>query len=207
MVKNFTLPVDVRDGSYWETPDSIKLNWVKKRLRCIVIPGDIIQKRIEFMAREITEDYRGSDGLMIVTVLQGAQKFSSELSYLIDNENVEFDSVRISSYENDRSTGEGRETLLLKNDITGKDVLIVEDIVDTGLQMKGFLKRLSDDYRPRSLRLVTLMDKPARREVELEISYCGFIVPDEFVVGYGLDYNEKYRNLPFVGVLREEFIK
>ncbi len=207
MAKNFTQPVDVRDGSYWETPDSITLNWVKKRLRCILIPGEIIQKRIEFMAREITEDFRGSEGLMIVTVLQGAQKFSSELSYLIDNENVEFDSVRISSYEDDRSTGEGRETMLLKNDITGKDVLIVEDIVDTGLQMKGFLKRLGNSHHPRSLSLVTLMDKPARREVDLRIDYCGFTVPDEFVVGYGLDYNEKYRNLPFVGVLREEFIK
>ena len=163
--------------------------------------------RIRFMAEEITRDYHGSRTLVIVTVLQGAQKFASELSYLIDHENVEFDSVRISSYEDDRSTGNGTQTMILKNDITGKDVLIVEDIVDTGRQMSHFLERLAAAENPRSLRLVSLMDKPARREVELAIDYCGFVVPDAFVVGYGLDFNEKYRNLPFVGVLKEEFTR
>ncbi len=207
MCKNFTQPIDVRDGSYHETSDSIELNWVRKRIKYILIPEDIIRKRIQFLARQVTEDYRGSDALVIVTVLQGAQKFSSELSYLIDNENVEFDSVRISSYIDDRSTGEGQTTMLLKNDVTGKDLLLVEDIVDTGRQMKGFLDRVSATLSPRSVRLATLMDKPARREVELQVDYCGFVVPDEFVVGYGLDYNEKYRNLPFVGVLEEEYVQ
>jgi len=207
MSKNFTQPVDVRDGSYRETPDSIEINWVKKRVKYILIPEDIIKKRIRFMAQQITEEFRGSDGLMIVTVLQGAQKFSSELSYLIDNENVEFDSVRISSYIDDHSTGEGQTTMLLKNDVTGKDLLVIEDIVDTGRQMKGFLHLVETTMNPRSVHLVTLMDKPNRREVELSIDYCGFIVPDEFVVGYGLDFNEKYRNLPFVGVLKEEYTR
>ena len=204
MVKDFTQPIDVRDGSYRETPDSIELNWVRRKIKYILVPGDIIQRRIRFLARRITEDYRDSKGLVIVTVLQGAQKFSSELAYLIDNEHVEFDSVRISSYVGDRSTGEGKTTLPLKNDVTGKDLLIVEDIVDTGCQMKGFLDRIEAELDPRSVRLVTLTDKPARRKVDLEIHYRGFIIPDEFVVGYGMDYNEKYRNLPFIGVLRDE---
>ena len=205
-MQNFTSAVDVRDGRYAETVDSIGLNWVRKRLKYIMIPEEIIRKRIRFMADEITADFRHSDSLMIITVLQGAQKFASELAYLIDNENVEFDSVRISSYTNDRSTGEGRTTMVLTNDVIGKDLLIVGDIVDTGRQMKGFLQWIRDAMHPRSVRLVSLLDKPARREVEdLEIDYTGFIVPDEFVVGYGLDFNEKYRNLPFVGVLKEEF--
>ena len=203
MTQNFTRPVDVRDGRYSETVDSIELNWVRKRIEYIMIPEDIIRKRIRFMARQITEDFHLSDSLVIITVLQGAQKFASELAYLIDNENVEFDSVRISSYVKDRSTGEGRTTMVLKNDVTGKDLLIVEDIVDTGRQMKGFLRWISEAMHPRSIRLVTLLDKPARREVDLKIDYVGFIVPDEFVVGYGLDFNEKFRNLPFVGVLKE----
>jgi len=187
MVKDFTQPIDVRDGSYRETPDSIELNWVRRKIKYILVPGDIIQRRIRFLARRITEDYRDSKGLVIVTVLQGAQKFSSELAYLIDNEHVEFDSVRISSYVGDRSTGEGKTTLPLKNDV-----------------MKGFLDRIEAELDPRSVRLVTLTDKPARRKVDLEIHYRGFIIPDEFVVGYGMDYNEKYRNLPFIGVLRDE---
>lgn len=207
MVKDFTKPIDVRDGSYRETPDSIELNWVRRKIKYILIPGDIIQRRIRFLARQITEDYRDSRGLVIVTVLQGAQKFSSELAYLIDNEYVEFDSIRISSYVGDKSTGEGRMTLPLKNDVTGKDLLIVEDIVDTGNQMKGFLERIRADLDPRSVRLVTLTDKPARREVDLTIDYKGFVIPDEFVVGYGMDYNEKYRNLPFIGVLRDEVVR
>ncbi len=204
--QNFTSAVDVRDGRYAETVDSIGLNWVRKRLKYIMIPEEIIRKRIRFMADEITADFHRSDSLMIVTVLQGAQKFASELAYLIDNENVEFDSVRISSYTDDRSTGEGRTTMVLKNDVIGKDLLIVEDIVDTGRQMKSFLQWIREAMHPRLVRLVSLLDKPARREVkDLQIDYTGFIVPDEFVVGYGLDFNEKYRNLPFVGVLKEEF--
>jgi hypoxanthine phosphoribosyltransferase len=205
MVKNFTRPVDVRDGSYWETVDSIELNWIKKRIEYILIPEDIIKKRICCLAKQITADFQQSDALVIVTVLQGAQKFAAELAYLIDNENVEFDSVRISSYIDDRSSGAGETTMILKNDVTGKDLLIVEDIVDTGMQMQGFMEWVSTSMNPRSVRLVTLMDKPSRREVDLKIDYCGFIIPDEFVVGYGLDFNEKYRNLPFVAVLKEEY--
>lgn len=202
MAQNFNFPIDVRDGRYCETIDSVELNWVRKRIEYILIPEDVIKKRIRFMAKQITDDYRDSEGLVIVTVLQGAQKFAAELAYLIDNENVQFDSVRLSSYDGDRSTGETRTSMLLKNDISNKDVLIVEDIVDTGHQMEGFLHNVRADLQPRSLRLVSLMDKPSCREVELTIDYCGFVIPNEFVVGYGLDFNEKYRNLPFVAVLK-----
>ena len=95
-------------------------------------------------------------------------------------------------------------TLPLKQDVNDKDVLIVEDIVDTGRQMRGFIDRMKKIAKPRSVQIVTLTEKPARRKVEINLPYCGFIVPDEFIVGYGMDYNEKYRNLPFIGVLREE---
>jgi len=204
MLTNFTEPIDVRDGRYGETAESIGLNWIRKKLKYVMIPEDIIGKRIRFLARRITRDYRDSQALLLVTVLQGAQKFAAELAYRIDNENMEFDSVRISSYLAATSTGAGRETLPLKQDVTGKDVLIVEDIVDTGRQMRGFMDRIAATSSPRSIRLVTLTEKPARRRVDLEIDYCGFIVPDEFIVGYGMDYREKYRNLPFIGVLHEE---
>lgn len=202
MAQNFNFPIDVRDGRYCETIDSVDLNWVRKRIEYILIPEDVIKKRIRFLAKQITDDYKDSDGLVIVTVLQGAQKFAAELAYLIDNEYVQFDSVRLSSYEGDQSTGETTVSMLFKNDVTGKDVLVVEDIVDTGRQMEGFLGSVRADLEPRSLRLVTLMDKPSRREAELTIDYCGFTIPNEFVVGYGLDFNEKYRNLPFVAVLK-----
>jgi len=148
MAKNFTRPVDVRDGSYRESVDSIELNWVRRHIACILLPEEVLKKRIRFLARQITADYRDSRSLTIVTILEGAQNFASVLAYLIDHENLEFDSARVSSYRGDRSHGEGRESLPLKNDAAGKDLLVVEDIVDTGRQMRGFLDRVAATLRP-----------------------------------------------------------
>ena len=168
----------------------------------VLLSGEEIEKRVSEIAAEITEDYAGESVLM-VGILRGAVVFFSELVKRVDLD-LRFDFMVVSSYGSGTdSSGEIRIIKDLSQPIEGMNVIIVEDIIDTGYTLKN-LKRLLLTRNPKSLRICSLLDKPSRRKVELEGDYIGFKVPNEFVVGYGLDYNEKYRNLPDICVLKPE---
>lgn len=171
----------------------------------VLISKEEITKRVEELGKEITEDYKDKN-LMLVGILKGAAIFMSELSQNIKLP-ILMDFMAVSSYgKSSISTGEVRIIKDLDFSVEGKDVLIVEDIIDTGLT----LSYLTDSLKKRganSVKIVTLLDKPDRRNTKVNIDYLGFEVPDEFIVGYGLDYAEQYRNFPFVGALKEEVYK
>lgn len=173
-----------------------------KDLAKILISREEIEKRVKEMGEEITRDYKGESVLM-VGILRGAVVFFSELVKNVDLD-VRFDFMVVSSYgSGSTSSGEVRIIKDISQPIEGKNILIVEDIIDTGHTLKN-LKKLLLTRNPKSLKIVSLLDKPSRRQVEMKGDYIGFEVPNEFVVGYGLDYDEKYRNLPEIGVLKEE---
>lgn len=168
----------------------------------VLLSGEEIEKRVSEIAAEITKDYAGESVLM-VGILRGAVVFFSELVKRVDLD-LRFDFMVVSSYGSGTdSSGEIRIIKDLSQPIEGMNVIIVEDIIDTGYTLKN-LKRLLLTRNPKSLKICSLLDKPSRRKVELEGDYIGFKVPNEFVVGYGLDYNEKYRNLPDICVLKPE---
>jgi len=168
----------------------------------ILVTEEQIQSKVKELGERITEDYQGKD-LMLVGILKGAVMFLSDLARNI-NLPVMIDFMAVSSYgSSSESTGIVRIIKDLESSIDGKDILIVEDIIDTGLT----LSYLTDNLRKRrakSVRIVTLLDKPERRKVEVTVDYTGFVIPDEFVIGYGIDYAEQYRNLPFVAALKED---
>lgn len=169
-------------------------------LQEILVPRDKLQARVAELAGQISRDYRGRC-VTLVGVLKGCVLFLSDLLQHMEIEtNVDF--MMLSSYSGAQSTGVVRTILDLKQNIEKKDVLIVEDIVDSGLTMSYMLKNLST-RQPRSLEICTLLDKTICRKTRVAIKYPGFVIPDKFVVGYGLDYNELYRNLPYIGVLKE----
>lgn len=173
-----------------------------KDLCKILITGEEISKRIKEVADEITKDYAGEE-VLVVGILRGAVVFYAELVKQIDLD-LRFDFMSVSSYgSGTTSSGEVKIVKDISQPIEGLNVIIVEDIIDTGNTLKN-LKKLLLTRNPKSLKICSLLDKPSRRKVELEGDYVGFTVPDEFVVGYGLDYQEKYRNLPDIGVLKPE---
>ena len=154
------------------------------------------------MGAQITRDYEGKN-LLLVTVLKGAVVYMTDLMRNIDL-HCAIDFMVVSSYgSGTKTSGVVKIVKDLDQDLTGKDILIVEDILDSGMTL-SYLKTLLQSRNPASIRIATLMDKPARRQVDLKADYIGFEVPDEFVVGYGLDYDNDYRNLPYVGVLKPE---
>ena len=166
----------------------------------VLISEDKLQARIKQLGLEISSDYKGRC-LTLVGVLKGCVLFLSDLLKNISiDTNVDF--IMLSSYSGRQSTGVVRTILDLKQNIEGRDVLIVEDIVDSGLTMGYMLKNLKT-RGPRSLEICTMLDKPSCRRVKVPIKYSGFVIPNKFVVGYGLDYNELYRNLPYIGVLKK----
>ncbi len=168
----------------------------------ILIDEKTIARRVTELAGEISAAYEGKK-LLLVCVLKGAMIFAGDLMRRLKIP-VEIDFIAVSSYGTDTvSSGVVRILKDLDSSIKGKDVLIVEDIVDTGLTLKYLCKNLLS-RQPRSLKVVTLLDKPARRLVECVPDYCGFEIPDHFVIGYGLDYNEDYRQLPGVYILSPE---
>jgi len=161
--------------------------------------ADEIKKRTIEMARDISEDYRGKKPLFIC-ILKGAVIFLSDLVRYMDID-VEIDFIAVSSYgEDTKSSGVVRIQKDLDQSIKGKDIIIVEDIIDTGLTL-NYLYKMLKGRDPLSLKVVTLLDKPERRIEEFTPDYCGFIVPDYFLVGYGLDCAEKYRQLPDLCIL------
>lgn len=166
----------------------------------IVISEDEIQAKVAEMGKRITEDYRGDD-LLLVGVLKGAFVLMADLARSITIP-LEFDFMAVSSYgSSTRTSGVVRILKDLDLEITGRNVLIVEDIVDSGLTL-SYLMRNMRGRAPKSLEVCALMTKPEVQQVPLQIRYHGFALPPAFVVGYGLDYAERYRNLPYVGTLK-----
>jgi hypoxanthine phosphoribosyltransferase len=178
---------------------------IKKDIAEILIGTEELQAKVAELGRQISDDYRGRDPLLIC-LLRGAVVFLSDLIRAIDIP-LEMDFMAISSYgASTESSGVVRLVMDLKSNITGRDVLIVEDIVDTGRTLTYILDNLQT-RRPASIRVCALLSKPSRREVQVKLDYLGFEIPDKFVIGYGLDYAEVYRNLPFIGVLKPELYK
>ncbi len=166
----------------------------------VLIPQDVLQERIAELGAEISRDYQGKE-LLLVCILRGGVMFLTDLVRHISVPHM-MDFMSVSSYGVGarRSRGQTRITLDINTDITNRHVLLVEDIVDSGYTVKAVLELLSA-RQPQSLKICALLNKATRREVEVPIDYCGFVIPDKFVFGYGLDADEYYRNLPFIGVL------
>ena len=167
-----------------------------EKLQEIISPEEI-DKRIEQLAKEIDDCYNG-ESIVLVCVLKGACVFFVDLARKLKNKSVEFDFVRISGYgNNDVFSGKITFSKDLEIDINNKNVLVVEDIVDTGNSMRFFLDELLK-RNPKTLRLAALIDNPERREIDVHVDFLGFKVEKGFLVGYGLDYAEKYRSLPSI---------
>ncbi len=168
----------------------------------VMIEEKEIDKRISEMAAQISKDYAG-ETIHLICILKGGVFFMTELAKRITVP-VSIDFMSVSSYGNAQvSSGRVRILKDLDESIEGRSVLIVEDIIDSGRTLSYLLDTLSV-RRPKSIKLCTLLDKPSRREAEVNVEYTGFSIPDEFVVGYGLDYSQFYRNLPYVGVVVKE---
>ncbi|MCL6520161.1 MAG: hypoxanthine phosphoribosyltransferase [Armatimonadetes bacterium] len=173
----------------------------------ILISKEQIEARVAELGRKISEDYLGKE-LVLVGILKGAVVFLADLMRQISIPLL-VDFVAISSYgPSTRSSGVVKILKDLDESVENKHVLIVEDIIDTGLTLKlSYLKDNLERRKAASVKICTLLDKPARRQVDIEPDYKGFTIPDKFVVGYGLDFGGLYRNLPFIGVLKEEIFK
>jgi hypoxanthine phosphoribosyltransferase len=169
----------------------------------VLIPEATLQARIRAMAAQIEADYAGMDDLLLICVLKGAFMFLSDVSRGMKRPHgVDF--MGISSYgKGTTSKGAVQIIMDLKAPIEDRHVLIVEDIIDSGRTL-DYMRRSLMARSPGSLRICTLLNKPARREIDVAVDYVGFDIPDEFVVGYGLDFDELYRNLPFIAVLKPE---
>ena len=171
-----------------------------KDVQEILFSNEQIEARISELAKQITTDYNGKT-LLIVGILKGAVLFFSELAKKMDLD-IEMDFMSVSSYgSSSESSGAAKLLKDLDCDIKGKNVLIVEDIIDTGLTLNYLVNSL-EAREPETLKTCCLLDKPSRRKVEFTADYIGFEAPDKFLVGYGLDYAAKYRNLPYIGVLK-----
>ena len=168
----------------------------------VLLSEEEIRAKCKEMGARISQDYKGKN-LMLVTVLKGAVVFLADLMRAIDVP-AEIDFMVVSSYGSGvKSSGVVKIVKDLDVPLAGKDLLIVEDILDSGLTL-SYIKELLESRGPASIKIATLLDKPSRRKVDLVADYIGFSVPDEFVIGYGLDYDEKYRNLPYIGILKPE---
>ncbi|MCI8636278.1 MAG: hypoxanthine phosphoribosyltransferase [Clostridia bacterium] len=164
----------------------------------ILINKSKLEKRIEELGKQIEKDYQGKE-LVFVGILKGSVMFMSELAKNVKS-NVELDFMDVSSYQGTQSTGTVTINKDIRNSIEGKDVILVEDIIDTGRTLTYVLEYLKQK-NPNSIKIATMLSKPSRRVMELNVDYIGFSIEDKFVVGYGLDYNEKYRNLPYIGYI------
>ncbi|MFK7800924.1 MAG: hypoxanthine phosphoribosyltransferase [Anaerolineae bacterium] len=169
----------------------------------ILIDEQKLHSRIQEIGKQIEADYADSEDLLMVCILKGSYMFMSDLSRACKIAHM-VDFMAVSSYGDEtKSSGAVRIALDLRSAIEGRDVIIVEDIVDTGLTLSYLLENLKA-RKPKSLKVVSLLSKPARHKVHVPVDYLGFEVPDEFVIGYGLDFAQLYRNLPYVAVLKPE---
>ncbi|UXR69777.1 MULTISPECIES: hypoxanthine phosphoribosyltransferase [unclassified Staphylococcus] len=175
---------------------------MKNDLKDILLTEEEIQEICERLGRVLTEDYKDKD-LFCVGILKGSILFMTDLIKRIDTK-LAIDFMDVSSYHGGtESTGEVQILKDLGSSIENKDVLIIEDILETGTTLKS-ITELLESRRVNSLEIVTLLDKPNRRKADIQAKYVGKVIPDEFVVGYGLDYKEEYRNLPYIGTLKPE---
>ena len=168
----------------------------------ILFSEDQLKARVREIAQEIQRDYAGKE-IMLISVLRGSFIFMADLCRALDLP-CTLDFMSVSSYgKGTTSSGQVQITKDLSEDISGRHIIVVEDILDSGNTLSYLLKILQHRH-PASVRLCTLLDKPERRVKPVGVHYCGFTIPDAFVVGYGLDYAEKYRNLPYIGILKPE---
>ncbi|NLZ51923.1 MAG: hypoxanthine phosphoribosyltransferase [Thermoanaerobacteraceae bacterium] len=169
----------------------------------VLISEEQIKQKIKLLGERITNDYKDSDDLLLVGVLKGAVVFMADLIRHIDLPlNIDF--MAVSSYgSSTESSGVVRILKDLDETVEGKDLLVVEDIIDSGLTL-SYMCDILKSRKPNSLKICALLDKPSRRKIDLKVDYLGFEIPDYFVVGYGLDYAGKYRNLPDICVLKPE---
>ena len=166
----------------------------------VLLSADALQARVAELGRQLSADYAGRDPVL-VSVLKGSIVFLADLIRGMEIP-LSLDLMEVSSYgAGTETSGQVRILKDLSRSIEGREVIVVEDIIDTGLTLNYLLRYLAE-RNPATLRVCCLLDKPARRLAEIEIDYRGFTIPDRFVIGYGLDYDERYRNLPYVGVLR-----
>ena len=166
----------------------------------VLFSEEQLKNRVREIAQQITADYQGKE-IMLISVLRGSFVFMADLCRAIDLP-CTLDFMAVSSYgKGTKSSGQVQITKDLSEDISDRHIIVVEDILDSGNTLSYLLKILENRH-PASIRLCTLLDKPARRVKPVEVHYSGFTIPDAFVVGYGLDYAEKYRNLPYIGILK-----
>jgi hypoxanthine phosphoribosyltransferase len=165
----------------------------------ILVDTDVIGARVAELGSQLSSDYAGRDPVL-VSVLKGSLVFLADLMRAMDLPSS-IDLMEVSSYAGTETSGQVRILKDLSKPIEGRDVIVVEDIIDTGLTLNYLLGYLAD-RRPASIKICCLLDKPARRLADISIDYIGFTIPDRFVIGYGLDYDERYRNLPYIGVLK-----
>ena len=177
---------------------------MEENIRNIMITAEELHKRIAELGAQITNDYQGKN-ILVLGILKGAVLFMSDLIREIKIP-LSYDFMAVSSYgASTRSSGVVRILKDVERSVEDVHIIVVEDIVDTGLTLK-YLKDNLLGRNPLSVKVVALLDKPTRRQIEVTPDYCGFSIPDEFVVGYGMDYDEQYRNLPYVGVLNSDAI-
>lgn len=174
---------------------------MKSDIERVLISEEEIREKVSAVAAKISEDFRGKEPVF-VGVLKGCFIFMADLMRYVDI-SCTMDFMAVSSYSGTSTTGAVKINKDLSQDIEGRHVIIVEDILDSGVTL-SYLKNYLQVRNPASISIATLMDKPARRKTEVFADYSCFEIPDAFVVGYGLDYNEKYRNLPYIGILKEE---
>lgn len=166
----------------------------------VLISEEKINKRLDELANQLMEEYKGQD-LMFLCILKGSIFITVELAKRIKN-NIQFEFIEVSSYENNESTGKIKLNKDITGSIDGKNVIIIEDIVDTGRTL-CFLKEYLLQKNPKSLKICTLLDKPSRRIEPIEADYIGFTIENKFVIGYGLDDEQNYRNLNYIGYVEE----
>lgn len=159
-----------------------------------------IRAKVKELGERITEDYKGKK-LFLLGILKGCVPFMADIMRSIDLE-LEYDFMDVSSYQGTRSMGEVRILKDISTSIVDKDILIVEDIIDTGVTL-SYLTKILKSRGARSIEIVTMLSKPSRRKVELPVKYNGYEIDDHFVIGYGMDYNERFRGLPYIGILDE----
>ncbi len=159
-----------------------------------------IQKRVTQIAKAIEKEI-GSKEVIFISNLKGSIMFFTDILRNINSNSIKIDFIATESYTGKESSGEIKIVKDLSLDIYNKDIYLVEDILDTGLTLNTLVNYIKEIHKPSSIKIVVLLDKPSRRRVNLNVDYTGFVIEDKFVVGYGMDYNEKYRNLPYIAVL------
>ncbi len=171
----------------------------------VIYTREDIKKRVEELGKQISEEYAGKE-IILVCILKGSFAFTADLAREIDIPcSIEF--MQVSSYSNGTTTSGSLKIIKDINvPVDGKHLLIIEDIIDTGITLNN-LKKMFDTRNPASVKLCAFLDKPSRRQAPIEADYVGFAVEDNFLVGYGLDYAQHFRNLPYVAILKEEYYK